>query len=99
MAIPYIDHRRIFHTSGGNEVFFEASNQDTSNSTLQYFGFISSTGSWIIEKFTIGTNTIIYSFAAGKTRVAYDSQWNAITGAYIGTIDYTTFDNIADNLN
>lgn len=95
--ITYADHRFIFHKSGGNDVYFEASNQDTSNATYQYFGYISASGSWIIQRFNIQDNTIIYEYCAGQTRSNYDAVWNA-SGNYIGILTFTTFDQLLENL-
>ncbi|KKK92199.1 hypothetical protein LCGC14_2705340, partial [marine sediment metagenome] len=72
MPIRVLDNTFIFHKVGGQEIVFEVSNEDTSSATLQYYGYISSFGSWIIQRFKIKTNAIIYTYAAGKTRTVYD---------------------------
>jgi hypothetical protein len=98
MSGPIIhDHNRVFHKIGEDNVAFEASNQDLTDATYHYFGYISSFGSWIIQRFHIISDAIIYEYAAGKTRTDYDSYWNA-NGIYIGTLTFTTFDQLADSL-
>ena len=87
------DHTFIFHDSGGNKISFEASNQDTTDATFQYFGYISSFGSWLVQRFHIIGSTIKYEYFAGKTRTDYDALWNA-AGVYIGALTFTTFDRI-----
>ena len=91
------DNTFALHDSGGNEVFFEASNQDLADATHQYFGYISSFGSWLVQRFHIQGDTVIYEYSAGKTRTDYDALWNA-AGTYIGGLTFTTFDRIADSL-
>lgn len=97
-GITIHDHKLQFHKVGSYPVNFEASNQDTSGTQFQYFGFISSFGSWIIMQFNIQTNTIIYGYRGGQTRTDYDALWNA-TGSYIGASDvFDTFDQLGANL-
>jgi len=93
MAINLQDHRYIFHQVGDHNVYFEASNQDTTDATFQFFGFISATGSWIVMRFHIIASAIKYEYSAGKTRTDYDALWNA-NGIYIGTLTFTTFDQL-----
>jgi len=99
MAIQVRDFKRIFHKVGDHEVLFEASNQDTRGSQFQYFGYISSEGSWIIQRFNIqeSGNTFIYGYFAGQTRSVYDANWNA-TGHYTGSLTFVTFDQITTSL-
>ena len=97
MAITYTDHRFIFHKVGGHDVYFEAANQDTSDSTYQYFGYIAASGAWIIQRFHIISSATIYEYAAGQSRSDYDTYWDA-NGLYVGTLTFTTFDQIADSL-
>ena len=97
MAIQIRDHKRIFHKFGDQLVIFEIANEDTDGSTYQYYGYISSSGAWIIQRFHVLTNAIVYEYSAGKTRTDYDGYWNA-AGRYIGSLDFTTFDAIGDNL-
>ena len=97
MAITIHDHSFQWHKKGGEVVVFEASNQDLADSTFQYFGYISSASSWLIQRFHIQGSTVIYSYFAGQTRADYDDQWNA-SGRYIGSLTFVSFDTIGDNL-
>lgn len=102
MAINYQDNKRIFHRYGDQNVIFEASNQDTSDTEYQYFGYISSSGSWIIQRFHIQEegSTIIYEYSAGQTRTDYDAHWGA-DGLYAAgdpALEFTTFDQITASL-
>lgn len=97
MGINVYDHKRIFHKIGKHDVYFEAANQDLTDSTYQYFGYISAFGSWIIQRFHIIGSAIIYEYVAGKSRADYDTYWDA-NGLYIGSLTFTTFDQIGDSL-
>jgi hypothetical protein len=88
------DFNFVLHDTGGHNVSFEAANQDLTDATYQYFGFVSSFGSWLVMRFHIIGSTIIYEYFAGKTRTTYDALWNGTTGRYIGTLTFTTFDQI-----
>jgi len=89
------DFHFVLHDVGGHEVVFEAANQDLTDPTYQYYGFISSFGSWLVMRFTINVagTTIKYDYFAGKTRTDYDALWN-VAGVYIGALVFTTFDQI-----
>lgn len=87
------DYRYVLHDVGGHSVTFEAANQDLTDDTFQYFGFISSFGSWIVQRFHIIGSAVIYEYAAGKKREDYDALWNA-AGIYVGTLIFTTFDKV-----
>ena len=94
-----LDYKFVLHTVGGHDLAFEAANQDLTDSTYQYFGFISSFGSWVVMRFNIIGSTIIYTYNAGKTRSDYDAFWNGTTGRYIpGSETFTTFDQIITQL-
>ncbi len=99
-GITIHDHKLQFHKVGSYPVNFEAANQDTSGAQFQYFGFISSFGTWIVMRFEIIASTIIYSYAGGTTRADYDGHWNALTGRYIAApaLTFATFDQLGDNL-
>jgi len=95
MAIRLQDYRMIFHRVGNQDVSFEVSNQDTTDTTYQYFGYVSADGAWIIQRFYIVGSTIQYRYIAGQTRAVYDTYWNATTGRYqipSPTLTFTTFD-------
>lgn len=94
MAIRFQDNNFIFHRVGGQDVIFEAANQDTTGSEYQYFGYISPFGSWIVQRFHIIGSTIKYEYCAGKERTDYDALWNDTTQQYEGDLTFTTFDQI-----
>jgi len=93
----YYDNRFIFHKAGGHEVYFEAANQDATDVTYQYFGFVASSGAWLIQRQHVIGSAIIWEYAAGQDRTTYDACWDA-NGLYIGTLTFTTFDQLPDNL-
>jgi len=93
MAIQVHDYTFVFHKVGGQNVYFEASNQDLTDSTFQYFGYVSSSGSWIVQRFHIIGSAVIYEYYAGQTRADYDALWNGV-GVYVGALVFTTFDQI-----
>lgn len=90
MAIQIADFRFIYHKVGGQEVYFEASNQDTSGATYQYFGYISSSGSWIIQRFHIIGSAIIYRYSAGQDVSDYITRWDT-NGLYLAGTPALTF--------
>ena len=101
MPPTIFDYNFVFHDKGGNEVSFEPANQDTTDATWQYFGFISSFGSWVILRFHIIASAIIYEYIAGVTRADYDDYWTAATGRYTtpaGALTYVSFDAVGDYL-
>ena len=101
MAINLDDYRRIFHKVGENNVVFEISHQDTTDSTDRYYGYVTESGAWIIQKSHAIGSTKQYTYASGKTRTDYDALWHATTGRFTDstpTQTFTTFDLIGDNL-
>lgn len=101
MAINLLDHRFIFHKVGGYNVIFEIANQDNTDSTDMYYGYVAESGAWIIQKsHTIGS-TKTYTYGAGKTRTDYDALWNSTTGRFTDStpaLTFATFDQLGDNL-
>jgi hypothetical protein len=78
MAGPSIhDHRMVYHNVGGSTVAFEASDMDASDSTYQYYGFLSSFGSWIIQRFKLIDDgvKVEYRYTAGQS--GYADAWAA----------------------
>jgi len=68
------DYRYIYHKVGDHGIVYEASDQDISGATYQYFGFLSIDGSWIIQRFDLSTtNIILYRYSAGSS--AYSTAW------------------------
>ena len=97
-GITVHDHSMQFHKQGQSPVNFESSHQDLRGAQFQYFGFISSFGSWIIQQFNIQGSTVIYKYKAGQTRTDYDALWNG-SGEYTGAADdFVTFDQIGASL-
>ena len=101
MAITFPDHSFIFHKVGEHNVVFEITNQDNTDSTYAYYGYIAESGAWIIQRaHTIGS-TKTYEYSAGQTRTDYDALWTAGTGRFTDStpsLEFTTFDQLKDNL-
>lgn len=95
MAIQLQDWSRIFHKVGGQDVIFEAANQDLTDATYQYFGYLSADGSWIIQRFHIISSAIIYEYFGGQAVADYNNCWDA-NGIYVGTLTFGRFDEIKD---
>lgn len=68
---------------------FEASDQDTSNATYYYFGFLTQDGNWVIQRFdqTV-SNVINYRYATVKNNTAYNLYSAAWTARASLTYDY-----------
>jgi len=100
MAGPSIyDYKMVFHNVGGNDVAFEIANEDNTDASPQYYGYVSSFGSWIIQKMIIINSTRQYTYVAGKTRNDYDTHWNAVSGLFVlGALAFTTFDRLGATL-
>lgn len=104
MPITLYDNRFIFHTSGGNSVIFEIANQDNTDSTYLYYGYVAESGAWIIQRAEIIGSTRIYQYAAGKAgsrEDSYDPLWNETTGRFTDSdpaLTFTTFDQLGDDL-
>lgn len=97
MPINLYDYRFIFHKVGGHNVLFEISNQDNTDSTDMYYGYVAESGAWIIQKAHIVGSTKKYTYAAGQTRTDYDALWNAVTGIFTDStpaLTFSTFDQI-----
>ena len=90
MAISIADFRFIYHTVGGNEARFEISDQDTSDATYQYFGYLHSEAAWIIQRFEIVGSVISYRYVTGKsdyaTNWAAKETWAEATWKYFNEI-------------
>ena len=70
------DWRRIYGKVGDEYAQFEASDQDTSGAVYQYFGYESSNGAWIIQRFDLSVaNVINYRYAGGRTHAGYLAAW------------------------
>lgn len=68
---------------------FEASDQDTSNATYYYFGFLTQDSNWVIQRFDNSvTNVINYRYATVKNNSGYDSYASAWSARSSLTYDY-----------
>lgn len=70
---------------------FEASDQDTSNATYYYFGFLTQDSNWVIQRFDNSVSNVInYRYAT----VALNSAYNAYTAAWAAraSLTYDYFD-------
>ncbi len=74
MAIKWRDYSYIYHTVGGHEVTFEISDEDTSGD-VQYFGYLSETGSWIIQQRTAATGAYRYAMGQNKYKTGTTGAW------------------------
>jgi hypothetical protein len=70
MAIKRRDFQYQYHKVGDHQVIFEIANEDLA-ADPQYYGYLSETGSWVIQKRTIATG--IYLYAIGTS--AYSTAW------------------------
>ena len=101
MPITVHDYRFIFHKVGGQNVVFEISNQDHTDSTYMYFGYIAESGAWIIQRSQTIGSTKQWRYAAGKTRTDYDALWTEGSGRFtdsVPSLGFDTFDTLGDNL-
>lgn len=68
---------------------FEASDQDTSNATYYYFGFQTTDGQWVIQRFDNSvSNVISYRYATVSNNSGYPLYTNAWTARSSLTYDY-----------
>lgn len=68
---------------------FEASDQDTSDATYQYFGFLTQDSNWVIQMFDLSVpNVINYRYATMKNNAAYATYAAAWTAKSSLTYDY-----------
>jgi hypothetical protein len=72
MAIHWRDYQYILHKVGGPDVTFEISDEDISGDP-SYFGYLSETGSWIIQQRTASTGA--YRYCMGQA--GYFSAWTS----------------------
>lgn len=68
---------------------FEASDQDTSDATYQYFGFLTQDGNWAIQRFDLSVSNIIsYRYASPKNNIGYATYAAAWAAKSSLTYDY-----------
>jgi hypothetical protein len=89
----FYDPAFVYSGKKKNFLDVEAANQDTTDATYQYFGFVSPrTGAWIIQRFKSIGSTVQYHYAQGRLRATYDAAWNTSTGRYQDNFTFTTID-------
>lgn len=68
----------------------EPADQDTNGSTYQYFGFLSISGSWIIQRFDLSVTDVIsyrYAVSQNNSNVKYYTAWSNRSSLNYGYID------------
>jgi hypothetical protein len=66
------DFHLAYHSEGGNDVQFMASDLDEAAST-KYYGFVTSDGRWMIIEKT--ATTVRYRFGQGNYKTATTGAW------------------------
>ena len=70
------DWRRIYGKVGDAYAQFEASDQDTVGTDYQYFGYETSDGAWIIQRFDLRVAGVInYRYSGGVSHAGYLVAW------------------------
>lgn len=68
---------------------FEASDQDQSNATYYYFGFLTQDGNWIIQRFDMSSsNIILYRYATVNNNTGFTKYSDAWTARASLNYDY-----------
>ena len=68
---------------------FEASDQDVSSSSYQYFGFLTQDSNWVIQRFDITVSNIVnYRYATLSNNSGYPKYSDAWTARVSLTYDY-----------
>ena len=84
------DWRRIYGKVGDAYAQFEASDQDTIGADYQYFGYETSDGAWIIQRFDLTVAGVInYRYSGGTTHAGYLVAWGnraALTYEYFAEV-------------
>lgn len=75
MAIKQRDYAYKYHKFGDHQVVFEISDEDLSGDP-QYYGYLSETGSWLIQERNIASGT--YRYAIGQSD--YGTSWTGRAG-------------------
>lgn len=92
------DTNLVLHRKGHPDIVLEAANQDLTNATYQYFGFMNTEGYWVIQRFQTVASAVIYRYAAGQNPTTYAALWNATTGIYGGSLTFYPLNTFLDNL-
>lgn len=91
--LQFYDPTFVYKGKKDNTLDCEPSNQDTTDSTYQYYGYVNPrTGAWVIQRFHIIDSAIIYEYAQGRTVSDYAACWNASTGIYEGELTFKRID-------
>jgi len=64
------DYQYVYHKVGDHQVLFEIANEDLA-ADPQYYGYLSETGSWVIQKRVIATG--VYTYCIGQSN--YAASW------------------------
>jgi hypothetical protein len=79
MPIQRIDSDFVYHKIGGLEVRFEISDEDLSSDAVQYFGYLSETGAYIIQQRTVATGAYRYNMGASGYVDAWTNRASTTT--------------------
>lgn len=74
MPINRTDYKFVYHKSGGHDVIFEISDEDTTGDP-QYFGYLSVDGSWIIQEVNQALGTYRYVMGTSGYKTAITGAW------------------------
>ena len=82
--ITFNDYKFIYHKVGGLDVKFEPSDEDRTSSDYHYYGYLHSSGSWIIQRFDFTvTNVVTTRYAAGQSGYATAYAGKALLDYYL----------------
>ncbi len=72
---------------------FEVSDQDTSDATYQYFGYLTQDSQWVIQRFDLSVaNAIAYRYATITNNTGYSTYAAAYTAR--ASLTYGYFDSV-----
>lgn len=83
-GISFLDYTFRMHTRGGHTVVFQSARQDTSSATVQYYGWLSDSGAYVIMKYDMtdaANTTMTYYFS--KTGVFADDWTGRAALTYV----------------
>ena len=96
--LQFYDPDFVYKGKKDNTLECEPSNQDLTDSSMYYCGFVSPrTGAWIIQRIQLIGDTFQHRYAAGRSRSDYDAHWNESTGRYVvgsPELTFTTIDQV-----
>jgi len=87
MGLQFRDTQFVLHRKGREDTILEAANQDLTDSTYQYFGYMNTEGFWVVQRFHIVGSAIVYEYAAGQSATVYAALWNG-SGIYVGALTF-----------